>query len=73
MIECQSKSCNWEFIFLGANIDSISTAQSFGISKAANYSATGQGVQSVYTTLSASMSNYRSSGTMEKDWSKDIK
>ena len=41
MIERQQEKYHWEFIFLGANIDAIDTAESFGIkpNRSANYRA----------------------------------
>ena len=41
MIEHQTNNYSWQFMFLGANIDAVSTAQSFGISGqfASNYTA----------------------------------
>ena len=45
MIERQKKEYRWEFIFLGANIDAISTAERFGIGadRAATYHADSEG------------------------------
>lgn len=47
MIEGQKAKYDWEFIFLGANIDAVSTAARFGISadRAANYNADGEGTR----------------------------
>ena len=51
MIQHQTEKYSWEFIFLGANLDSEKTAESIGIgaSRAMNYSATAKGVEAVYT------------------------
>lgn len=40
------KKCGWEFVFFGANIDTISTAESIGISrnKASSFVATSAGI-----------------------------
>ena len=53
MITRQTDVYNWEFIFLGANIDSISTAASYGISaqNAKNYTANSIGTQSIYAAV----------------------
>lgn len=58
MIEHQQTKYSWIFMFLGANMDAVSEAQSLGISAgmARTYSNTGSGVGSVYTAMSASMS-----------------
>ena len=52
MIEAQKKE-DWEFLFLGANIDAISTAARFGIqsSHATNYVADEQGTQLNYEAM----------------------
>lgn len=51
MIQHQTEKYSWEFIFLGANLDSEKTAESIGIgaNRAMNYSATSDGVKSVYS------------------------
>lgn len=53
MIQHQSEKYNWEFIFLGANLDSEETAWSIGINsnRAMNYSADSKGVCSVYNLV----------------------
>jgi len=75
MIEHQTNKYNWQFLFLGANIDAVGTAQSFGISGqfASNYTASSVGTDSLYTSLSRSIASYRSVGVMENDWNKDVK
>jgi uncharacterized protein YegL len=47
MIERQKSRYEWEFIFLGANIDAVETAGRFGISadRAQNYHADSEGVE----------------------------
>ena len=61
MVELQKNTYSWEFIFLGANIDSFSTASSLGIQadRAFNYEADGEGVVSVHMAMNAAVSNYR--------------
>lgn len=75
MIELQTNTYNWEFVFLGANIDAVSTARGFGIkaSNAATYTASNIGTQSLYSSVCDSVSSYRATGKMNDDWSKDIK
>lgn len=50
MIKRQKEKYGWEFLFLGANIDAIKTAESIGIhsSRAANFIADGKGVEIMY-------------------------
>jgi len=75
MIEHQTNTYDWQFLFLGANIDAVGTAQSFGISGqfASNYTANSVGTDSLYTSLSKSVCNYRSVGAMDTNWKDDIK
>ena len=63
----------WEFIFLGANIDTVETAHNFGINKenAQNYHADSKGLISGYTAISAAVSAYRATGFVGYTW-KDI-
>jgi len=75
MIEHQTSKYNWQFLFLGANIDAVGTAKSFGISGqfASNYTANSVGTDSLYTSLSRGISDYRGKGVMESNWNSDIK
>jgi uncharacterized protein YegL len=84
MIEHQNKGHGWEFIFLGANIDAVSTAQDYGIAYASSYSANARGLDSVYTGMSKVVTSYRGvggcgaggaggNGVIPDDWNKDIK
>lgn len=75
MIEEQTNKYNWQFIFLGANIDAVSEAQSIGINPkyASNYGATSEGTKSVYATMDYMTTNFRSTGKVDDNWNKDIK
>ena len=74
MIEQRKEEKEWEFIFLGANIDSAKTAEMVGISadRAANYHADSSGVQNNYETLGETVKAFRSTGVISKDWKKTI-
>jgi uncharacterized protein YegL len=63
MVEHQKDKYSWEFVFMGANIDAITTGANLGIDarNTLNYSATSIGTRSLYSAVSASMNNYRSS------------
>lgn len=65
----------WQFLFLGANIDAVSTAESFGINGqfASNYSANSVGTDSLYTSVSKSVGEFRSIGIIDADWKSEIK
>ena len=55
LISHQQKKHNWSFLFFGANIDSVSTAQGIGISAdcAKNYQATPCGTQAMMEEMEA--------------------
>ena len=61
LVTQQKEKYSWEFLFLGANIDSFSVAGSWGISKGStiNYSTTSAGVNSVLRGASAYMTSTR--------------
>jgi Mg-chelatase subunit ChlD len=50
LIRHQREKYNWEFVFLGANIDAVREADSIGICEdnAYNFEATGEGVREMY-------------------------
>ena len=61
MISRQEKQYQWEFVFLGANIDAVSAASSIGISAghAVQYENDGDGVRANYRTLDKAVSSVR--------------
>ena len=75
MVEHQKNTYNWEFIFLGANIDAFSAADAIGIGhdKAFNYSA--ENIRYAHNAISEAVENYRRHGDVEKgkDFRKKIK
>ena len=74
MIEHQKSKYGWEFIFLGANIDAISTAERFGISKdrATNYNADSEGTLLNYEVISETVSHLRASRSISENWKERI-
>lgn len=70
MIEEQRDKHSWEFIFLGANIDAIATAESFGIreDRASNFKADSEGVSLNYEVISEAVSELRVNKSLAKDW-----
>lgn len=74
MIEYQKSKYGWEFIFLGANIDAISTAERFGISKdrATNYNADSEGTLLNFEVISETVSCIRAKGKVSENWKKRI-
>ncbi len=61
MLTHQKIKYNWEFVFMGANIDAFSTAQSYGISSHAsiNYASTGIGTSNAFKSMSRGMTASR--------------
>ncbi len=74
MIEKQKTKYGWEFLFIGANIDAVETAASFGISRdrAVNYNADSKGTRVLYEAVSDAVCSMRSSRPLSSEWSKDI-
>ena len=61
MIEHEQEKYGWEFLFIGANIDAVQTAGSFGIPKnrAVNYNHDSEGTRVVYDSVSSAVSQCR--------------
>ena len=74
MIERQRSKYGWEILFIGANIDAIVTAESFGIeqSRAVNYHADKKGTEVLYDAISAPLTAMRSKGRIDDNWSEEI-
>lgn len=74
MIQRKKEKYNWEFLFLGANIDAIETANSFGINKdrAVNYHSDSEGTLLNYEVLSDAISSFRSSIPLNDNWKQRI-
>lgn len=74
MIERQKEKYGWEFLFIGANIDAIETAASFGIARnrAVNYRADEKGTRVLYETMSAPITAMRNCEDLNDDWCANI-
>jgi uncharacterized protein YegL len=74
MIKRQKEKYGWEFLFIGANIDAVSTASRYGISsdRAVNYNADSEGTQIVYEAVAKAVGNVRASAPLGSNWSNDI-
>ncbi|MDF2943903.1 MAG: hypothetical protein K0S01_2761 [Herbinix sp.] len=70
MIERQKSKYGWEFIFLGANIDAIATAERFGIreDRATNYNADSEGTLLNYDVICETVSCMRASSPILENW-----
>jgi uncharacterized protein YegL len=72
MITHQTNKYNWKFIFLGANIDSISVGAQLGTQYNANYSANTVGIVSAYSTVSETTRGFRKTGEINKSWDEEL-
>ena len=74
MIQRQKEKYGWEFLFLGANIDAVETAASFGIGadRAVNYNCDSAGTALNYRVLSDTICAVRASKPISAEWKKDI-
>jgi len=73
-IEKQKKKHGWEFLFLGANIDAIQTAEGFGISSrtAVNFRCDSAGTQLNYDVLNDTVACYRANKSLDENWKSRI-
>ena len=69
LIEKQ-KERGWEFLFLGANIDAVETAKTFGIreDRAVNYKADSAGTRLNFQVLAEAVSQVRQSRPLASGW-----
>ncbi|WP_392454373.1 hypothetical protein ACF3OH_09860 [Chryseomicrobium aureum] len=64
----------WEFLFLGANIDAVATAQQFGIHRdyAVNYRADAKGTEVNFASINEAVSSVRSGKKITREWKKQV-
>ena len=77
MIERQKNTYNWEFMFLGANMDAVAEASKFGISadRAVTFENDSQGVQLNYQVVGKALSAMRACAPSERvseEWKAEI-
>lgn len=72
LIEATTKEYNWNYIFIGANIDSAAEAGSIGINAkhAANYSHDRKGVGESFSMMDAAATEVREKGKVGDNWKK---
>lgn len=70
-IEKEKTKYGWEFLFLGANIDSVETAERIGIdsSRVSDYVADSEGTMWAYRNMDGAMSSLRRSAKLDGNWS----
>ena len=71
----QQKEKDWEFLFLGANIDAVETARHYGIDedRSVRYLNDRKGVEKNFEVLSKAVSMKRMDCCIAPDWAEEIK
>ncbi len=74
LVEEKKEEYGWEFLFIGANIDAIEVAGSFGINphRAVKYNADSQGTGVVYDTVAQTVCCMRANEAISDDWCSPI-
>ena len=74
LIEERKEKDNWEFLFLGANIDAIGAAKDLGIdsSRAVRFKSDKKGTAKNYEVLNEAIKEVRSGNELKDSWKKEI-
>ena len=74
MVKKEKEKYGWEFLFLGANIDAVETANRFGIERdrAADFHNDARGQAVVYETVSRAVGRIRTNAPLSAAWKDDI-
>ena len=74
MVKHEQEKYGWEFLFLGANMDAISAARSFGIrpDRAVRYARDSAGTALNYQVVSETVASFRARKEIAPDWSAPI-
>lgn len=74
LIEKHKEKHGWEFIFLGANIDTVDVAHGFGIdaAHASNFRADALGIGTAFASVSYAATGLRKGQSVAKDWKKYV-
>ncbi len=70
LIDATTEEYGWNYIFMGANIDSVAEAAALGISAdhAVDYAHDSDGVQESFSRMSAAAKEARESGSVSGNW-----
>ena len=70
MIDRQQHVYGWEFLFVAANIDAVSTAGTIGISpeRAANYNYSKKGTRNLYDAVHCAVTSMRNCEDYNENW-----
>lgn len=74
MVEHQKTKYSWEFIFLGANIDAVKTAENIGIDedRTSNFCADSEGIKLNYSSVCNFVSEMRMGKYVDSSWKSEI-
>ncbi len=74
MVQHEQEKHGWEFLFLGANMDAISAARSFGIRSdhAVRYNSDSVGTRKNYDVVSKTIASVRKGKAIAEDWCCEI-
>lgn len=72
--ELINKHSNWEFIYIGANIDSYSEGMSIGIKKSniSNYSKTKQGTKKMFDAICLASEAFYNEDSINSKWKENL-
>lgn len=74
MVRLEQDKYGWEFLFLGANIDAVETARTYGLrdGHAVRFHNDKEGIGLNYTVVSETVAKIRKGSMVEEDWCKEI-
>ena len=74
LVEHQRSKYGWEFLFLGADIDAIDVAHSYGIdtSRAARFHNDSQGISINFSVMNQAIHTIRSGKSLDQNWKSPI-
>ena len=74
MIHRKKRQSDWEFLFIGANIDAVETAAQYGIERdrAVNYHADKRGTRMLYESVAQAVGTVRAHRPLSAEWCEDL-
>jgi len=74
LITKQKEKHEWEFLFLGADFDAVGEAAKLGIdsNRSVRFVKDSKGMNLMYATVGAAISNFRASNAISENWAQDI-
>lgn len=75
LVEHQESKYNWQFVFLGANLDAVEEGQYLGVgaSNSLTYAQNAKGIQASYMSVARNMVNYRTNAVADMSFTKEQK